>query len=100
MAATVLVAAPRHASADDAGAPPPVPACIQVRSEARSTGLGYNHVVTLANRCEKDASCTVSTDVNPVPTNVEVAKGTSQDVMTWMGSPASTFNARVACKMH
>ena len=96
----VLVAAPRHAGAEDAGAAPPVPACIQVHSESRYVPFGYNHIVVLKSTCAKDATCTISTDVNPTPVTAEVAKGTTQEVVTWAGSPASTFNAKVACKLH
>ena len=98
--ALALLAAPGRAAAQDAGAEPPVPTCMRVRSEARYVPFGYNHVVVLRNGCSKDATCTIATDVNPAPTTAEVAKGTTQEVVTWSGSPASTFNARVACKLH
>ena len=98
--ASALLAAPQNAVAEDAGSQPPVPACMQVRSEARYVAYGYNHIVVLQNACTKDATCTISTDVNPAPVSAQVAKGTAQEVITFSGSPASTFNARVACKLH
>ena len=98
--AIALLGRPHDADAEDAGAPQPVPACMRVRSEARNVGYGYNHVVVLQSGCTKDATCTISTDVNPAPTTVDVAKGTTQEVVTFAASPASVFNANVACRLH
>lgn len=74
-----------------------VPACIGVRSEARWVPYGYNHVVVIEDRCPSDASCVVSTDVNPTPQTVTVKAGTSVEVLTFAGSPASRFVAKVDC---
>ncbi|HEY8075150.1 MAG TPA: hypothetical protein VIF62_13595 [Labilithrix sp.] len=93
---------PSAAEPTDAGAdapPPPVPACIAVSSEARYVPWGYNHVVTLRNGCTKNATCVVSTDVNPQTQVVDVASGAAVEVMTFMGSPSYTFVARVNCRL-
>lgn len=89
-------AAPTDAGAD---AGPPVPACISVTSTSRWVPYAYDHIVTLTNGCSRDATCQVSTDVNPTPTTASVAKGTTVDVVTFMGSPSATFNARVRCAL-
>jgi hypothetical protein len=88
-----------EAAGSDAGAPPLVPACIQVTHEARYVPYGYNHIVTLKNGCSKDAVCQVASDVNPQATTAEVAKGTTLEVVTFMGSPSAAFEPRVRCTL-
>lgn len=97
VASSSSVAAPTDGGAADAAADAPVPACVKVSTNARNTGLGFNHIVTLANGCEKKAVCTVATDVNPTPQTAEVAPGATTEVLTFLESPASTFVAKVAC---
>ena len=75
------------------------PACVEVSSHALYRGLGYDHVVHLANRCGKPATCSVSTDVNPEPIVVKVAEAQEVDVLTFRGSPARVFVARVTCEV-
>jgi hypothetical protein len=58
---------------------------------------GYNHVVILTNACAQSAVCSVATDVNPSPILVEVRSGGTSEVVTFMGSPSSSFVARVGC---
>ncbi len=88
------------ASAQDAGAPSVLPACIAVTTSARYVPYGYNHVVILKNGCSKPATCTVTTDVNPQPTSAEVTAGATVEVLTYSASPAQAFRARVVCKLH
>ncbi len=86
--------------AADAGAPPAptkIPACVSVKSESRYVPYGYNHVVIVTNGCSKPTTCTVSTDVNPSPSTVDVAAGKSTEVLTWSGSPSQVFTPRVGC---
>jgi hypothetical protein len=98
-AATLVVGSPR-AHAEDAGAPPTsLPACMLVTTDARYVPYGYNHVVILKNGCSKAATCSVATDVNPQAQSVEVASGTTAEVLTFSGSPAQTFAAKVSCKL-
>jgi len=82
----------------DAGAPS-LPACVQVKSEARWVPYGYNHVVAITNGCSKAAQCAVATDVSPAPQTVAVAAGTAVEVTTFQGSPASRFVADVRCTL-
>jgi hypothetical protein len=101
--ASVLCAATPTRAAGDAGADAgagALPACVSVKTASRYVPYGYNHVVTLTNGCTKSATCTISTDVNPTPTSAEVATGTTVEVLTFSGSPAATFFARVTCKLH
>jgi hypothetical protein len=89
------------------GSPPPAAAadspqtrnCVQASVEARPRYPGYDHVVHLANRCTVEASCLVSTDVNPQPMAVAIPAGTTVQVLTFMSSPARTFVARIECTM-
>lgn len=85
-------------SAKDAAAPP-VPACVQVTSEARYVPFGYNHVVTLRNGCARAVSCTVSTDVNPKPSTNDVPSGQTVELVTYYVSPSQTFTASVNCAL-
>lgn len=88
------------ASAQDAGAPSVLPACIAVSTDARYVPYGYNHVVILKSGCSKPATCSVATDVNPQAISAEVAAGTTVEVLTFSASPARAFRARVTCKLH
>ncbi len=86
--------------AADAGAPAPaIPACVAVKSDSRYVPYGYNHIVTLTNGCAREARCLVSTDVNPEQRSVDVASNQAVEVLTFMGSPSSTFTAKVSCKL-
>ncbi len=97
---SVVLAVSAAANAQDAGAPRALPACISVDTVARYVPYGYNHVVILKNGCSKPATCAVATDVNPQPVTAEVAASTSIEVLTFSGSPAQAFRARVTCKLH
>jgi len=71
--------------------------CVAVASEAAFASVGYDHLVHLTNNCKKRAACNVKTDVNPEATNVELAPGERQTLVTWRGSPAREFKAEVTC---
>ena len=90
-----------HASAPPFTRRPPLaqegPACVTFSTEARFVGLAYNHIVHIANGCGVPKSCTVATNVNPQPQAVTVPSGSTVDVVTFIGSPASTFTASVLC---
>jgi hypothetical protein len=79
--------------------PPPVPKCISVRSQAIFSDSGYDHVVTLASSCNKDAQCQVATDVSTEVVDVELPAGETREVVTYRGSPASQFHAYVKCTL-
>jgi hypothetical protein len=99
VSALLVATSVRDASAEDAGAPA-LPACIGVNTTSRYVPYGYNHVVILKNGCSKAATCTVSTDVNPTPTSVDVAISTTIEVLTFNASPQQNFVAHVTCKLH
>ncbi len=90
--------APLDAEADAGAAV--LPACVSVTTEARYIPYGYNHFVVLKNGCSKAATCTVTTDVSPQATSVEVASAASVDVLTFRASPVRSFLARVTCRLH
>ena len=73
------------------------PPCVDVSSHAVYRGVGYDHIVHLANRCDKSAVCSVSTDVNPERIVVTVPPKEEVDVLTFRGSPARVFAAHVTC---
>ena len=74
-----------------------VPDCVQVRTSAPYRGLGYDHVVTIRNGCPAPVRCRIETNVNPDPIDVRVEANETKDVVTFRGSPARTFQARVQC---
>ena len=87
--------APADAGAgNDAGR---VPTSITVTTTTRYVPYGWSHVVVLGSTCTKDATCTVSTDVNPEKQSALVPKGASIEVVTFLSSPSKTFTADVAC---
>lgn len=71
--------------------------CVTWRQEARFVGVAYNHLVHLANRCDKAAVCRIKTDVNPQPATVSLAPKEKKTHLTFRGSPARTFKADVVC---
>jgi hypothetical protein len=89
----LALAAPEASTADAK------PACVLARAEARYGAYGYDHWVMVANGCVRSASCSVVTDVSPETVVVDVPKGESRDVLTFRGSPAREFHARVRCKL-
>ncbi len=105
LALALGAAATPGARADDkpekGGAPSAekLPKCVDVRGEARYSGYGYDHLVEVANRCDKPVNCTVATDVNPQPQSISVKPGEKSSVQTFRGSPARAFKPDVACKL-
>lgn len=70
--------------------------CVSYRAEARFS-IGYDHLVHVTNACERVVQCHVSTNVNPTGVEVRVAPQRTETVLTFRGSPASTFTAEVDC---
>lgn len=99
LASLVLVSSSVDAAADAGTPAPALPACVVVSTEARWVPYGYNHIVTLKNGCSKAATCSVSTDISPQATSIDVAASATVDVLTFTASPAQTFFARVGCKL-
>jgi hypothetical protein len=75
------------------------PACVKATTQVVAVAYGYNHVVTLENTCTRAAACTVSTDVAPDPIQATVEAKQKVDLVTFRGSPASSFKAKVECKL-
>lgn len=99
MSGLVIGLSAANAEATDAGAPPSIPACVQVTTSSRYVPYGYNHVVIIKNGCARAATCDVATDVNPERQKIEVPSAGSVEVTTFMGSASSTFTARVSCTL-
>jgi hypothetical protein len=73
--------------------------CASVTATARYKAIGYSHIVTLANGCQRSVSCEVWTDVDPTPRFTLQAKpGKSAEVVTRVGSPASEVHAGKLCQ--
>lgn len=90
----------RVAAAPDAAAPkPPVPKCITVSSYVVNSAPGFDHVVKLESQCDKDAVCSVRTDVAPERLSVELPAGQTREVVTFRGAPGYAFRAQVECEL-
>lgn len=85
---------PMFVAAQDAGSAP----CWSFRSSTPYRGFGYDHVVTVDNRCRLPLTCQVSTDVNPAAQRLRVAAESAADLLTYRGSPAQVFKAKVECR--
>jgi hypothetical protein len=75
------------------------PACVKHRTEARYRNLGYDHLVYVHNACDAPVSCRISTNVRTDPVELGLRPGERREVLTWRGSPAREFTARVACQL-
>lgn len=75
------------------------PGCVHARAEARYANYGYDHWVIIHNACGAAATCAVTTNVNPQPVRVGVPSGKTKEVLTFRGSPAREFSAKVACTL-
>ena len=86
-----------------ASAPPALadgtPACIRWSQQTVHTSAGNNHVVFVENTCARSASCSISTDVAPDPIQASLQPNQRTELVTFRGSPAFTFRARVECKL-
>ena len=72
--------------------------CASVTASARLYYAGYNHVVTLTNRCQRVVSCEVWTNVDPTPHFTLRAKpGESVETITRVGSPSREVQAGKLC---
>jgi hypothetical protein len=72
--------------------------CVGVSSRAVYRNYGYDHIVYLTSRCDRAATCDVSTDVNPTAEHVTVPPKERIEVLTFRGSPASAFTPHVTCR--
>ena len=90
-------AASSHAPASESAGPLQTKDCVRAWGEARVRYPGYDHIVHLASSCSVEATCSVSTNVNPQTIVTEVPPGQGVEVLTFTGSPAREFAARVEC---
>lgn len=97
-AALVVLSAVAGVRAEPNAPKAEAPACVKHRAEARYRNLGYDHLVHVSNGCDRPVACRVSTNVNPDPVEIALSPGESREVVTWRGSPAREFTARVACR--
>lgn len=72
--------------------------CVSHRVKAPYRGYGYDHEVTLRNRCAKAERCTVLSPSADGPTQVRVPGGGERTLVLRRGSPARTFEVSVECK--
>jgi hypothetical protein len=71
--------------------------CAAVTASVRYS-VGYTHVVTLSNHCERAVSCEVWTNVDPSPhLTVRAKPGESAAVVTRIGSPSRDVSAGKSC---
>ncbi|HEU5072547.1 MAG TPA: hypothetical protein VFU02_00200 [Polyangiaceae bacterium] len=96
--AFACVSSPIQATSTRTAADPSL-GCVDYRAEARHSGVGYDHLVHIANQCDKAVKCDVSTNVNPDKLQVVVASKANETVLTWRGSPAREFTAAVSCRL-
>jgi len=73
------------------------PQCVQVSSEARFDGVGFQHWVTVNNTCTGPVDCTISTDVAPSPVSMHLAARERREISTFLSSPARAFTPTVEC---
>ncbi len=71
--------------------------CVRWTKEARLVGVAFNHLVHLHNQCKYAVRCEVTTNVNPKPSRADLASNAKKTVLTFRGSPAREFNAKVIC---
>ncbi len=73
--------------------------CASVTASVRMQAVGYNHIVTLANHCQRAVSCEVWTNVDPTPHLTLKAKpGESAQTTTRIGSPSRDVHAEKICQ--
>ena len=88
------------AAADGGSDKPDTPACVAWHTQVRYANYGYDHWVVIHNGCQREAACAVTTDVNPQAIHVGVPVNKTREVLTYRGSPAREFRARVRCRLH
>jgi hypothetical protein len=95
---TILLGSALVAPSSTASAPA-VPACIQSQAQSRYLGFAYDHVVLITNRCDKTASCSVTTSSNPEPIHATVDANQAREVLTFRANPARTFTYDLRCTL-
>jgi hypothetical protein len=76
-----------------------VPQCVTLRTEARKTDHGFDHVVYLYNRCPVAVECLVATNVDPEPPlSVSVPAGYESGIVVRTRARRRAFRPRVYCE--
>lgn len=74
-------------------------ACASVTASARPYGYGYNHIITLANRCTRAVTCEVWTNVDPTPhLRLKAHPGETAETTARVGSPSRDVHAASVCR--
>jgi hypothetical protein len=73
-------------------------ACVKWMKSVTFRNYGYDHWVHLVSRCNHRVRCSLRTDVNPGPIVVDLEPKEERSVLTFLGSPASVFEAQVSCE--
>ena len=80
------------------GAGDSIAECAAVTASTRLNAVGYNHIVTLANHCQRAVSCEVWTNVDPTPhVTLRAKPGESAETITRVGSPSRDVHAEKSC---
>jgi hypothetical protein len=95
---TILLGSASVAPSSTASAPA-VPACVQSQAQSRYLGFAYDHIVLINNRCDKAASCSVTTSSNPEPIHATVDANQAREVLTFRANPARTFTYELRCTL-
>ncbi len=95
---TILLGSVLAAPSSIASAPS-VPACVHSQAQSRYLGFAYDHVVLITNRCDKTASCSVTTSSNPDPIHTTVDAHHAREVLTFRANPARTFTYELRCTL-
>ena len=66
--------------------------------DARYRGVGYDHIVHLANGCGFPVHCTVTTSANPRSLGAHLPAGGSRELVTYRNSPSRSFGIKVSCQ--
>jgi hypothetical protein len=80
-----------------AGAPPP--GCVVIQTATPYQALGYGHLATVQNNCERAVRCELWTDVDPQPRHpVELEPKASTTISFRRDSPSRVFRVTAQCQ--
>lgn len=97
LAAIAALSASAALFAQPARIPGTRPECVAVAAQPVFNGTGYNHLVTIANRCATPVTCAVTTDVNPRAISAVIDAGQSRTVNTYFNAAGYGFSPTVHC---
>lgn len=83
----------------DASSAPEAVGCVAIKSSAPYQAVGYGHLASVQNNCEKSVRCELWTDVDPQPRHVvELESKGSTTVAFRRDSPSREFRVQVSCQ--